>query len=94
LSPLQRQLYDFVDAYWREFGFAPTYEAILLALGLKYRSQIHYLVQRMLKAGTLEMRPGKARSIRCIPLGTREWQDGYRKGYTVAAADLKKEPQS
>jgi SOS-response transcriptional repressor LexA len=93
MTELQRAVYDFVDAYWQQNGFAPTYEAIGLGTGIRSRSGVHRIVHHMVGEGWLELRRSRhirARMVRTIPIGTKEYQAGYRDGYSAALRDAGK----
>lgn len=91
MTPQQHNLYQFIDAYWREYGFAPTYEAMCMGIGVKGRGQIHRLVHRMVSEGVLEIRLGRKRCIRCVPQGTQDYRLGYSRGYEAGLAAQKKD---
>jgi SOS-response transcriptional repressor LexA len=87
VTELQRQVYDFVDAYWRQNGFGPTYEAIGLGTGIRSRSGVHRIIHQMVAEGWLELRRNRharARMVRTVPIGTKEYQTGYHDGYSAA----------
>lgn len=86
MTLLERRLYDLIQVYWAEHGFSPSYEILAEGLGVRSKSNVHRLVHAMIAKGTLEKRKGRARSLRCIPLGTQEYQRGYKDGYAEAAA--------
>jgi SOS-response transcriptional repressor LexA len=87
MTPLQRRVYDFVETYWSQNGFGPTYEAIALGVGLSGKSSVHRVVHQMATEGWLELRQSRhvrARMVRTKPIGTKEWQAGYDAGYAAA----------
>jgi SOS-response transcriptional repressor LexA len=87
MTPLQRELFDFIGAYWQEHGFAPTYEIMAKGLGLKSKSNIHRLVHAMAETGYLEVARSRYRSVRCVPVDSNEYQLGYQAGYAAALAE-------
>jgi SOS-response transcriptional repressor LexA len=93
VTELQRAVYDFVEAYWQQNGFGPTYEAIGLGTGIHSRSNVHRVVHQMASEGWLEFRRSRhvrARMVRTVPVGTKEFQAGYQAGYDAAMRDLGK----
>lgn len=87
MTPLQRELFDFIGAYWQEHGFAPTYEIMAQGLRLKSKSNIHRLIHAMAAAGHVEIVQSRCRSVRCVPVGSNEYQQGYQAGYAAALAE-------
>jgi SOS-response transcriptional repressor LexA len=84
MTRLQRRLYDFIDAYWREHGFAPTYQIMADGIGQSSKTGIHRLVHLMAEEGYLEIRHSRYRSVKCIAIGTKDYQAGYAAGYADA----------
>lgn len=91
MTPLQRQLYDFIRGYWAEHGFAPSYEIMAVGIGLKSKSGIHRMIHSMAQGGFIEIRQSRYRSVRCLSLDTSEYSQGFSAGYAAAVAELKRE---
>jgi SOS-response transcriptional repressor LexA len=87
MTALQRRLYDYIDSYWKEFGFAPSYAQMAFGLGVKSKSNIYRLIHAMAAAGHVEIVQSRCRSVRCVPVGTNEYQLGYQAGYAAALAE-------
>ncbi len=81
MTPKQREVYDFVDTYWNQYGFAPTFEAIAMGCGITSKSAVHRIVNEMVQRRLVDYTPRLRRTIRCLPLGTDEFQRGYAMGF-------------
>ena len=69
----RRQLVlDFIKAYMRIHGVAPSYEVIAKGLGMKSRSAIHRIVHRLQDDGYLVTKPHKYHSIRVVDKSVKE----------------------
>ena len=66
MSPRQKQVYDFIQAYIKIKGFAPSYMNIAQGLELKSKSNIHRLVHRLKEQGLLHVKPHEFRSLKII----------------------------
>lgn len=64
LTRKQRELLDYLGSYIATEGFAPSFEEMKNALGLKSKSGVHRLVEALLERGFVERLPNRARSIR------------------------------
>jgi repressor LexA len=63
MTKIQKQVYDFIKAFWAEHGFSPSYSEIATHLGGTSKSNIHRLVTALSDRGFIEYRYGRARSI-------------------------------
>ena len=72
LTPKQRQLLDFVDAYIREHGYSPSYEEIAGRFGYRSLSTVSGHLQALAAKGVLRVEAGKPRSIEVLRLDARE----------------------
>lgn len=64
LTPKWKIVLDFIRAYTKIHGVAPSYEAIAYGLGMKSRSNICRMVKRMEEEGLLIREPRKFYSLR------------------------------
>lgn len=64
LTPKMLAVAKYVGTYVKANGFAPSYDEIASALGLKSRSSVGQHVQNLLERGVLTNLPRKARSLR------------------------------
>ena len=55
---------DFIRAYIKLHGMAPSYQTIALGLGMKSKANIHRIVHRLQDDGLLTIRPYKFNSIK------------------------------
>jgi repressor LexA len=64
MTPAQKTVLDFIKKFWDEHGFAPSYRIVADGLAVKSVSGVHRKVHELAAGGWLEMRPGKARTIK------------------------------
>jgi len=57
---------DFIKAYMKIHGVAPSYQVIASGLGLKSKSNIHRIVHALQDEGLLTVKPHKFNSIRIV----------------------------
>lgn len=62
----QVDLLVFVGDYQRQFGYAPSFEEIRMALGFKSKSSINGLVGQLKEGGAVACLPGVHRSLRIL----------------------------
>ena len=55
---------DFIKAYIRLHGVAPSYSVIARGVNKQSKSNIHRVVHKLIDEGKIAMKPHKARSIR------------------------------
>jgi SOS-response transcriptional repressor LexA len=63
MTKRQKHALDFIKSFWAEHGYSPSYEEIKEHLGLKSKSNVHFLVFRLVKRELIAVRPHMARSI-------------------------------
>jgi SOS-response transcriptional repressor LexA len=69
----RRQLVlDFIKAYIRIHGIAPSYEVIAKGLGMKSKANIHRIIHRLQADGYLVTKPHKFHSIKIVDRSVRE----------------------
>lgn len=66
LSVRRQLILDFIKAYTKKWGMAPSYEVIAKAMGLKAKSNIHRIVKSLEKEGYVQTRPLKFYSIKVV----------------------------
>ena len=66
MTPRWKVVLDFIRAYSKIHGVAPSYETIALGLGMKSRSNIHRMVKRMEEEGLLIREPRRFYSLRVV----------------------------
>ena len=63
LTPRQRACLDAVRAFQAEHGMMPTLEELKVLLGLKSRSNVSGLLDRLVQRGAIKRIRGRARAI-------------------------------
>ena len=63
LTPKQRQIYEFIQAFSAERGYPPSVREIGAAVGLKSPSTVHFHLKGLEEAGILVKAEGKTRAI-------------------------------
>ena len=56
----------YINDFWREQGYAPSYEEIRTAMGAKSKSSVSALVAKLEERGYVERIPNLARSVRVV----------------------------
>lgn len=82
LTPKQRRLLDFLQAYTQQHGHAPSFEEIREAIGVASVSSAHEHVQNLVQKGYIRREHNLSRSIQIIP------EDPLIDG-TVTAEDVR-----
>lgn len=73
----EKDLLDFIKAYWSEKGYSPSFKEMQEGLGLKSRSSIHRLIQGLVLRGHIERIPYRARSIGIVANYEKSLFHGY-----------------
>jgi SOS-response transcriptional repressor LexA len=63
LTPKQRELLDYIEAYSQESGASPSYQQMMERLGLHSKSGVHRLVKALEERGHISRLANRARSI-------------------------------
>jgi repressor LexA len=66
MTPRQKECLDFIEAFWAEHGFAPSYDEIRIALGAKSKASVTGWVSKLEARGYIQRIPNLARSIRLV----------------------------
>jgi len=66
LTNRQRIVLEFIQAYIKMKGFAPSYQDIAAGLQKRSRSNIHRIVTRLRLLGIISSKPKKARAIKVV----------------------------
>ena len=66
ITDKQKNVLEFVNAYIKLKGYAPSYMDIAIGLNLKSKSNIHRLVHELKKKGYLQIKPHLVRSLKVI----------------------------
>ena len=63
---------DFIRAYIRFHGVAPSYQTIAKGIGLKSKANIHRIVHKLQDNGYLTIKPYKFNSIKLVDSSVKE----------------------
>lgn len=63
LTPMQREVFDFIDEFIDEKGYAPTYREIMEGCGLSSLGRVTQVVKSLKKRGWVDYLPKQNRSI-------------------------------
>lgn len=66
MTAMQKKVFDYINQYWEENGYSPSYDDIADALGISSRSNVHRVIYALIERGFIENLPGKARSLKVI----------------------------
>jgi len=72
LQPKHQLVLDFIKAYIKLHGVAPSYSVIARGLGMKSKSNIHRIIHKLKEDGLLTIKPYQFNSIRLIDRSVRE----------------------
>ena len=71
--PEKHQLvFDFIKAYLRLHGVAPSYAVIAKGIGMKSKSNIHRIIHKLEDEGLVTVKPYKFNSIKIKDRSVRE----------------------
>lgn len=62
----QKEALDFIKGFWGQNGFAPSYDQIAEAMGIKSKSGVHRVITCLVQRGWVIREPHKARSVRPV----------------------------
>lgn len=62
----QKEALDFIRGFWGQNGYAPSYDQIAEAMGIRSKSGVHRVVTCLVDRGWLVREPHKARSVRVV----------------------------
>ena len=63
MTKRQKEVLDYILAYWSEHGYSPSYDEIGVALGISSKSNVHRLIYSLVNRGFLKNHPRKSRSL-------------------------------
>jgi SOS-response transcriptional repressor LexA len=63
---------EFIRAYIKFHGMAPSYQTIAKGMGLKSKANIHRIVHKLQEDGLLTIRPYKFNSIKLVDRTAKE----------------------
>lgn len=66
MTPVQKQVLDCIKSHHARTGLTPTYDEIAGALGIKSKSTVFHVVNRLAEGGHVRRTPNRARSIEIV----------------------------
>jgi len=66
MTPRERKVYEFIAQYLELHGHSPRYKEILGAVGIKYISNISYVVTNLIRKNYLSKLPNKKRGLMLV----------------------------
>jgi repressor LexA len=72
MTPRRQLVLDFIKAYIRIHGIAPSYEVIAKGLKMKSKANIHRIVHRLQDDGYVSIKPHKFHSIKLVDRSVKE----------------------
>ena len=66
MTPRQRDLYEFIDAYIFVNGCSPSFEEMKQSLGVKSKSNVDRLMKGLKEQGKIDYTPHKARTVEVV----------------------------
>lgn len=80
MTLMQEKALAFIRSYMAANGdVSPSYDEIMVGIGLRSKSGVHRIVQALLDRGHLHRENGHARSL--VPTGESEFERGRSSGY-------------
>jgi len=67
MTPRQKQVLDYIGAFWAEKGWAPSFDEIKDHMGVKSKSSVASILMRLEKRGYITRTKNLARSIKVVP---------------------------
>lgn len=64
MTPRWERVLKFIQAYIKMHGVSPSYEVMAKGLGMRSRSNMHRMVQRLREEGHLDVKPRKVYGVR------------------------------
>jgi SOS-response transcriptional repressor LexA len=72
MQPKHQLVFNFIKAYFRLHGVAPSYAVIAKGIGLKSKSNIHRIIHKLEDEGLVTVKPYKFNSIKIRDRSVRE----------------------
>lgn len=86
MTPRQKKVFDFIQSYISDRGFAPTYKEIMQATDIGYKSQCFGLLKNLEQQGKITIAKAKARGISICKGTVREKEQIKRLQKQLAIA--------
>lgn len=72
MTEAQREVFLVVDAWWKKFGYGPTYRDIAYLRGKPGLGSTKKLIERLVEIGALKRVEGMARTVRPVYVDFRD----------------------
>ena len=69
MTPVQKEIYMIIEEFWKDYGYGPSIDEILMMTGKTGRGNIQRIIKRLCEAGHCVRLPNLARTVR--PKGLR-----------------------
>ena len=66
MTPKEKLILEFIQAYIRKHGVSPSYEVMAKALGMKAKSNLHRYVLKLEGMGLVVRRPRKFYGVKVV----------------------------
>ncbi len=71
MTPVQKEVFLYVDEYWKRFGWGPSYREIAAYRKKSSLGNIHQTIRRLVRLGVLKQVKGMERSVRPVYINFR-----------------------
>ena len=72
MTPKEKLILEFIQAYIRRHGVSPSYEVMAKALGMKAKSNLHRYVLKLERDGFVVRRPKKFYGVKVVDRSVNE----------------------
>ena len=72
MTPKEKLLLEFIQAYTRRHGVSPSYEVMARALGMKAKSNLHRYVVKLERDGFVVRRPKRFYGVKVVDRSVEE----------------------
>ena len=69
MTPRQKEVFMIIDAFWRDYGYGPSIDEILMITGTTGRGNVQRIIKRLCELGHCVRLPHLSRTVR--PKGVR-----------------------
>lgn len=66
MTKRQFEVLKFIDDFLYTKGYSPSFQEIADGVGLKSKSNVHRIIQALLKDNKIRMKPARARNIEVL----------------------------
>lgn len=71
MTPVQKEVFLYIDEYWKMYGFAPSYREIAAYRKKGSLGNVHQTIKRLIRLGVLKQVKGMERSVRPVYINFR-----------------------